>query len=45
MVFSEAIEREASGMKLVNKKCGLDSRGYLDDQIIFQSGIMVSVEM
>lgn len=44
-MFSGAIEREASGMKLEDKKCGLDSRGYLDDQIIFQSGIMVSVVM
>lgn len=44
-MFSGAIEREPSGMKLEDKKCGLDSRGYLDDQIIFQSGIMVSVVM
>ena len=44
-MFSGAIEIEASGMKLEDKKCGLDSRGYLDDQIIFQSGIMVSVVM
>ena len=44
-MFSGTMERETSGMKLENEKWGLDSRGYLDSQQIFQSGIMVSVEM